>query len=386
MRKPIFSIDDLPQLQTSKEFQDFLRDQKLNLDINAARIILRRVYGEGQADWIVDFLDSYPNSPMTDVVIEASLFELPIKIGGGEGILQLDLQIGSKTVEVMAFKIIAHREGLVVSRKSLFPSPYSDEVRDRVYEIVVEALSNFGTVKAKLINSKIAIDIDGLAFLNHLNVNTEGLFALKAQQAAGFSRTLLLDFKVSGSDLVITTRLQEVSLRAMSSAAWDKIGKISKAGNINAVVIAPDLHLAQPDPSHSEETEPIASDAELPESYLRVQTEFVALARSFEHMRSIETGLIRSGAANAKLINQCLKGIAFARQAALTTKSPVSLKKFETIEIQTGEIFSAFPSTGNSSHSLVRKQLEQLPMRRCKMSASLAQLREVIALSSEGNL
>jgi hypothetical protein len=70
----------------------------------------------------------------------------------------------------------------------------------------------------------------------------------------------------------------------------------------------------------------------------------------------------------------------------LTTKSPVSLKKFETIEIQTGEIFSAFPSTGNSSHSLVRKQLEQLPMRRCKMSASLAQLREVIALSSEGNL
>jgi hypothetical protein len=111
---------------------------------------------------------------------------------------------------------------------------------------------------------------------------------------------------------------------------------------------------------------------------IALQTELINLAQSLEHMRSVEASRIGQGGANTRIINNCMIGISQAKKIVQDVRAQGENFNFHRIENEVFDALRLLPFGENSSHYLVRDQIDQIPYRQKRVTDALKKLRKEV--------
>lgn len=364
-------VIDISHYSHSTELLKDLRSSKFSIDQTAARVLVRDLHSDSKIEWFKEILDESKGSSLCDTLIEAAIFELPLLIHGKEGTVRLVLNAGPFELEIMEFKVIQHREGLLISDKNLLPAHYSESVQSLCYDAMVESLLGHPESIGTLEGNTIKVNESEISFLDGLTLDYKAPSFIRLILKRIDKVKLYINFVRADEGLLIKIELEFVRKQAKGFLSWDKVRSISKAGSLQAAVIGPGIHTS---PAMEAATLPKPRSQKIFGLELQLQMELISLAQALEFARSVESQQIRTGHANVKLVNRFLSCIDKAKKIVLLCKNE-EFGNFHELEIALEELLVLLPFQHVSSHPLVRSQINQIPLRHQKIVSAFEELR-----------
>lgn len=345
-----------------------------SLDLVSVRNIVRDLIAEEKKDWVPVLLDETRGSYICDLFLEAAIFEFPISLTGAAGLVKMVLEAANKTVEIVSFQILPHKEGLFISKKSAQATEFSEEVRNKCFDQLLECISELPPAKAKLREGYLKVEDESLAFLNDLVIGNAATSLEGMLELLRTDHEMTLTFSKSYGGVLIKAMFKEQEEKIASEKSWEKIKEITGAGPgtylaLSGTIAPPTVESTQKQTKKRSE-EVLRAEAGL-------KNELLFIAQSFEYLRSIEVSAIHTGLGNAGTINLSMKIVDRVQQAlSAIQNSDVGV---EWVESEVKTVISMMMSNKISSKlTLSKRQIEQIDLKKRRLSGAFLTYRDAL--------
>lgn len=366
----------------SKTLLHSIVERRHSFSLVQARLLIRDLIHDGSINELVEIMEDLRDAALLDIILEAAVLEFKPSLSGHDGRLVCSVDLANVKINVMSFSVQPHPQGLAIRPSGLEKSEYSESLRDRIFEIVLDELRAAGEAEVIMRNSRIETDRAELSFLNGFEFERTSPSRIQRLLNTDAEKSVFIKFQKIGSELIIRAKIKGLIDKAHLSPVWNRVSRISEAGSSRAVILAPSMAIKNrslPKP------EPDVSEFELPIDLLhKLQFEIIGLGQSLEHARSVESALLKSKRGNPRLINGCLRGLESCTAMVEYIKHVNSIRMLKTLSLGIEEIFKVVPLGEPSANPLVNRQIDQLKLRELRVIEAFVELKDQALRQKDG--